>query len=173
MAVPGVCSGVPEQNSGKVPGILLENFSRIVNLVGACHATDDRIFATGSDSVSETVFAIVWLSLLYLSAYNHGLKNSRSPKHSATIAFCDPIFHPLSLLLGRDPCGDRILRSCLQKGPATTPANYDREMLHILGFRAPGKALRGTLGRNCLDLVPPSVRGVFFEIDSSSLLEFF
>ena len=30
-------------------------------------------------------------------------------------AFCDPIFHPLSLLLGRDPCGDRILLSCLQK----------------------------------------------------------
>ena len=44
----------------------------------------------------------------------------RAPKaqpHIATIACCDPIFHPLSLLLGRDPCGDRILRSCLQKGP--------------------------------------------------------
>ena len=51
-------------------------------------------------------------------------KGPRSPKHIATIAFCDPIFHPLSLLLGRDPRGDRILRSCLQKGAVTTPANY-------------------------------------------------
>ena len=51
-------------------------------------------------------------------------KGPRSPKHTATLAFCDPIFHPLSLLLGRDPCGDRILRSCLQNGPTTTPANY-------------------------------------------------
>ena len=51
-------------------------------------------------------------------------KGPRSPKHIATIAVCDPIFHLLSLLLGRDPCGDRIWRSCLQKGPATTLANY-------------------------------------------------
>ena len=28
------------------------------------------------------------------------------------------------LLLGRDLCGDRILRPCLQKGPATALANY-------------------------------------------------
>ena len=51
-------------------------------------------------------------------------KGLRRPKHIATIAVCDPIFHLLFLLLGRDPCRDRILRSCLQKGPATTPANY-------------------------------------------------
>ena len=72
----------------------------------------------------KNCFAILWLSLLALSAYNHGLKGPQKPKHMATIALCDPIFHPLSLLLGRDPCGDRILRACLQKGPATTPANY-------------------------------------------------
>ena len=42
------------------------------------------------------------------------------------MAVCDPIFHSLSLLLGQDQCGDRVLRSCLQKGPATTPADYAR-----------------------------------------------
>ena len=51
-------------------------------------------------------------------------KGPRSPKQIATVAVCDPIFHLLPLLLGRDPCGDRILRSCLQKGPATALANY-------------------------------------------------
>ena len=56
-------------------------------------------------------------------------KGPRRPKPIATIAFCDPIFHPLSLLLGRDPCGDMILRSCLQKGPATTPANYEDDTI--------------------------------------------
>ena len=54
-------------------------------------------------------------------------KGPRNPKHTATMAVCDPVFPSLSLLLGRDPCGDRILRSCLQKGSATTPANYDRD----------------------------------------------
>ena len=28
-------------------------------------------------------------------------------------------------MLGREPCGDRILRSCLQKAPATARSNYD------------------------------------------------
>ena len=52
----------------------------------------------------------------------------------------------------------------------------NREMLQILGFRAPGKAnlpCRRTLGRCCLDLVPTFCEGCFFEIDSSSLLESF
>ena len=31
----------------------------------------------------------------------------------------------LSLLLGREPCGDRILRSCPQKASATAPSNYE------------------------------------------------
>ena len=47
-------------------------------------------------------------------------------------------------------------------------------MLQILGFGAPGKAnLPGTSGPHCRDLVPTFRAGVFFEIDSSSLLEFF
>ena len=81
--------------------------------------------ATGSDSVSKIVlrsyscFGLISVHTIKV------WKGPRSPKHIATIAFCDPIFHPLSLLLGWGPCGDRILRSCLQKGPATTPANYD------------------------------------------------
>ena len=41
-------------------------------------------------------------------------------------------------------------------------------------IQAPGKAnLPRTLGRHCLDLVPTFRAGCFFEIDSSSLLEFF
>ena len=37
-------------------------------------------------------------------------------------------------------------------------------MLHILGFRAPGKAnLPGTLGRHCLDLVPTFRAGCFLK----------
>ena len=47
----------------------------------------------------------------------------------------------------------------------------DREMLQILGFRAgrPAANLGSTLPRPC----PHLPCGVFFEIDSSSLLEFF
>ena len=92
-------------------------------LVGACLATDGRILRQEA-IVSQKLFAILWLFLLDLSAYNHGLKGPQKPKTYCDNSICDPIFHPLSLLLGRDPCGDRILRSCLQKGPATTPANY-------------------------------------------------
>ena len=67
----------------------------------------------------KNCFAMLWPFLLDLTAYNHGLKGPRSPKHIATMAFRVPIFHPLSLLLGLDPCGDRILRSCLQKADNT------------------------------------------------------
>ena len=50
----------------------------------------------------------------------------------------------------------------------------NREMLQTLGFRAPGKAnLPRTWGPHCRDLVPTFRAGCFFEIDSSSLLEFF
>ena len=51
-------------------------------------------------------------------------KGARTPKHIAIIAVLRSYLSPLFLLLGRDACGDRILRSCLQKGPATTLANY-------------------------------------------------
>ena len=50
----------------------------------------------------------------------------------------------------------------------------NREMLQMLGFRAPGKAnLPGTLGRHCLDLDHTFRAGIFFGIDGSTLLEFF
>ena len=50
----------------------------------------------------------------------------------------------------------------------------NREMLQILGFWAPGKAnLPGTLGRHCPGPCTHLPGGVFFEIDSSSLLECF
>ena len=40
----------------------------------------------------------------------------------------------------------------------------NREMLQILGFRAPGKAnLPGTLGRHCRDLVPTFRAGCFLK----------
>ena len=61
-------------------------FSPVRILVGACLATGDRIFAfaTGSDSVSKSVFAILWLFLLDFRAYNHGLKGTQKPK-----TYCD------------------------------------------------------------------------------------
>ena len=65
-----------------------------------------------------------WCAKLFdFRAYIHGLKGPRSPKHIAIISLLRSYLSPLFLLLGRDPCGDRILRSCLQKGPATAPAN--------------------------------------------------
>ena len=52
-------------------------------------------------------------------------KGPQKPKtycdNSSLRSYLSPL---LSLSLGRDSCGDRILRSCLQKGPATTLANY-------------------------------------------------
>ena len=48
-------------------------------------------------------------------------RGPRNPKPIATIAFCDPIFHPLSLLLGRDPCGDRIA-----EGPRDNTRGFKR-----------------------------------------------
>ena len=43
MAVSGVCSGVPEENSGKVPGKLLEFFF----FPGSRNAINSRISGTG------------------------------------------------------------------------------------------------------------------------------
>ena len=53
-------------------------------LVGACLATADRIFATGSDTVSKCVLQ----SCACFRAYSRGLKG-----HIAIKRFCDPIFH--------------------------------------------------------------------------------
>ena len=39
------------------------------------------------------------------------------------ILFLTSVFQ--SLLLGREPCGDGIWRSCLQKAPATARSNYE------------------------------------------------
>ena len=47
-------------------------------------ATGDRIFATGSDSVSKIVLRSCGRFLLGLSAYNHGLKGLQKPK-----TYCD------------------------------------------------------------------------------------
>ena len=44
-------------------------------------------------------------------------KGPRSPKHIATIAVCDPIFHLLSLLLGRDPVWRQDLAILSPEGP--------------------------------------------------------
>ena len=62
-------------------------------------------------------------------------------------------------------------RGELRESPGKIAGKFfpKRQMLQILGLRAPGKAnLPGTLGRHCLDLVPTSRAGFFFEIDSSS-----
>ena len=52
--------------------------------VRACLATGDRIFATGSDSVSKIGFAILCQFLLDLGVCNHGLKGPQKPK-----TYCD------------------------------------------------------------------------------------
>ena len=49
----------------------------------------------------------------------------------------------------------------------------DREMLQILGFRAPGKAnLPGTLGRQSRGLVPTSCAGCFLKLTVPAFLSF-
>ena len=47
------------------------------------------------------------------------------------------MFQVQSLLLGRELCGGRILRSCLQKAPATAHSNYDTPPPHPK-FAQPG-----------------------------------
>ena len=74
------------------------------HLVGACLATGDRIFATGSAAVSKCVLR----SYACFRAYNHGL--NRSPKHVAIISFLRSYLSPMSLLLGRELCGDSTFR---------------------------------------------------------------
>ena len=73
----------------------------------------------------KTCSAILWLFCLISGHRIMVWKGPRSPKHSAMIAVLRSYLSPLFLLLGRDPCGDRILRSCLQKHPATALANYE------------------------------------------------
>ena len=58
-------------------------------------------------------------------------------------------------------------RGKLRESPGKIAGNFfrNREMLQILGFRAPGKAnLPGTLGRHCLDLVPTFRAGCLLKL---------
>ena len=64
--------------------VLAKLRGRAKTLVGACLATGDRIFATGSASVSINCFAILWLFLLDFRACNHGSKGPQKPK-----TYCD------------------------------------------------------------------------------------
>ena len=59
-------------------------------------------------------------------------KGPRSPKHAAIAIFSRSYLSPLSLLFGREPCGDSILRSRLQKAPATARSNYAQEPAEIV-----------------------------------------
>ena len=96
----------------------------VSGLVGACLATGDRIFATGSDSVSKVVLRSCGCFCLISGHSIMVWKSSRSPKHIAIVAVLRSYLSPLFLLLGWDLCGDRILRSCLQKGPATCQLRF-------------------------------------------------
>ena len=58
----------------------MEAMEIVQDLVGACLATGDRIFATESDSVSKTVLRSCGCFLLDPIAYNHGLKGLQEPK---------------------------------------------------------------------------------------------
>ena len=101
----------------------LDNFRGTAR--GLSWRLSDRIFATGSDGVSRMVGRCGCFCLT--SGHTiMGWKGRRSPKHIATIAVLLSYLSPLFLHLGWDPCGDRILQSCLQKGPATALANYAR-----------------------------------------------
>ena len=90
--------------------------------------------------MSQKLFCDPVAVLLDFRAYHHGLKGPQKPKtYCDNSSFAILSFTLLSLLLGRDPCGDRILRSCLQKGHATTPANYVHSILGPLWAQEPCK----------------------------------
>ena len=140
------------------------------HLVGACLAPGDRIFATGSGTVSKCVFAIVCLLLLDFRAYNHGLKVSQKPK-----LYCDnELFAILSftsvfLLLGREPHGDRILpvsrRIPRQHVPTTTPQSENMTYVYncrkLSGVYQPSQ---GNIEQVCeLCRVRPRLRYFFSE----------
>ena len=73
-------------------------------LVGACLATDDRIFATRSDGVSKGVLRSCGCFCLRSGHTIMVWKRPRSPqKHIARIVVLRSSLSPLSLLLGRDP----------------------------------------------------------------------
>ena len=93
--------------------------------LGACLETGDRIFATGSDTVSKYLLRSC---ACFCSISGHTVmawKGPRHPKHVAIIIFLWSYLSPLTSLLGQDPCGDRILQSCLQKAPAIAHSNYN------------------------------------------------
>ena len=107
----------------------------ITHVVGACLATSDKIFATGSDTVSKCVlwpcgcFCLISEHIIMIS------KGPRSAKHFAIINLLRCYFSPLSLLLDLEPCGNRILRSCLQQAPATARSNHDHTTVVSMGLK--------------------------------------
>ena len=106
-----------------------------VGLVGACLATSDRISGTGSDIVSKCVLRSCVCFCIISGHTIMVWKGRRNPKHTAIISYLRYYLSPLSLLSGREPCGDRILQSCLQKAPATAHSNYScgwKECTHHL-----------------------------------------
>ena len=75
--------------------------------------------------VSQKLFCYPVAVLAWFQGIQSWLENRPgNPKQIAIVAVLRSYLSPLLLLLGRGPCGDRILRSCLQKGPATALANY-------------------------------------------------
>ena len=113
-----------EENSKRVRFFRGSSCGDSQSLVGAClatAATGDRIFATGSDTVSRCVLRSCASFCLISGHAIMVWKGPRSPKHIVIINFLWSYLSPLSLLLGREPCGNRILRSCLQsqKCPST------------------------------------------------------
>ena len=98
-------------------------------LVGACLATGDRIFATGSDSISKVVLRSCGCFCL-ISGIQSWIERAQKPK-----TYCDnsslrsylSVNPPLVFTVRSGPVWRQdlaILSYSLQKGPATTPANY-------------------------------------------------
>ena len=79
--------------------------------VGACLASSDRIFVT----VYESCVCFCLISGRTITVR----KGPGKPKTCCDKKLFRSYLSPLSLLLGRDPCGDRILRICLQKASTT------------------------------------------------------
>ena len=97
-----------------------EMFEAIISapLVGACLVTGDRISATRSDTVSQCVLrscACFWPD--HFRAYNHALKGPQKPKTYRDSELFAILSSTPSSLLGREPCGDGILRSVSKRLP--------------------------------------------------------
>ena len=79
------------------------------------------------------------------------MKGPQEPKHITIISFVRSSLSPLSVL-GREPCGARILRSWRHTVPVTAPSNYGpgrcTRWLQILSLQFPNAVALNAVGRS-------------------------